>query len=212
MANKPEEHTFNVQGSLKAIGGSSDDNWNRTLANQVAQTAWTKHAVDAEDRGNLFKAGLAVMVGGKPKDELEGILLAQLVAAHNAAMDCYRRVMLHEQTAEGRAMNLAHAGKMSRTCAQLIDGLNKHRGKGQQVVRVEHVHIEAGAQAVIGNVTPGAVTQKGSQPHEQLEYSADASLEALPSQDPARDALPVSCNEERPMPHTRRAISGRSKG
>lgn len=212
MANKPEEHTFGVKGALKAIGGSSDDNWNRTLANQVASTAWTKNATDAEERGNLFKAGLAVMVGGKPRDELEGILLAQLTAAHNAAMECYRRAMFHEQTLDGRAINLNHAGKMSRTCALLIDGLNKHRGKGQQVVRVEHVHIENGGQAVIGNVTPGAIAQKGSQPHEQVGYSADARLEALPSQDPTRDALPVSGHDERPLPDTRRAISGRSKG
>src|SRR5215467_9650868 len=34
--------------------------------------------------------------------------------------------------------------------------LNRHRGKGQQKVTVEHVHMHAGGQAVVGTVeTPG---------------------------------------------------------
>jgi len=34
----------------------------------------------------------------------------------------------------------------------LLDDLNKHRGKGQQKMIVEHVNIRAGGQAVVGNV------------------------------------------------------------
>ena len=30
----------------------------------------------------------------KPTDEIEGMLAAQMVAAHNATMECYRRAML----------------------------------------------------------------------------------------------------------------------
>jgi hypothetical protein len=37
-----------------------------------------------------------------PKDELEAMIAAQLLAAHNATMECYRRAMLPEQTFEGR--------------------------------------------------------------------------------------------------------------
>jgi hypothetical protein len=31
----------------------------------------------------------------------------------------------------------------------------KHRGKGQQKVIVEHVHVYPGGQAIVGQVTPG---------------------------------------------------------
>jgi hypothetical protein len=31
------------------------------------------------------------MVGIGPKDELEGMMAAQMLAAHSAAMECYRR-------------------------------------------------------------------------------------------------------------------------
>jgi hypothetical protein len=61
-----------------------------------------------------------------------------------------------EQSFEGRRENLSQANKLSRTYAALIDALNRHRGKGQQTVRVEHVTVQAGGQAIVGNVeTPG---------------------------------------------------------
>ena len=76
------------------------------------------------------------------------MIAAQLLATHNAAMECYRRAMIPEQTLEGRRENLNQANKLSRTYATLIDALNRHRGKGQQKVTVEHVHVHAGGQAV----------------------------------------------------------------
>ena len=45
-------------------------------------------------------------MGIAPRDELEGMMAAQLVAAHNAAMECYRRAMIGEQSFEGRSENL----------------------------------------------------------------------------------------------------------
>ena len=38
-----------------------------------------------------------------------GIIASQLIAAHNAAMECYRRAMLSEQTLDGRRENLNQA-------------------------------------------------------------------------------------------------------
>ena len=71
-------------------------------------------------------------------------------------MECYRRAMLREQTFEGRRENLNQANKLSRTYAALLEALNRHRGKGQQKVTVEHVHVHAGGQAIVGMVeTPG---------------------------------------------------------
>ena len=93
---------------------------------------------------------------------------AQLLAAHNAAMECYRRAMIHEQTFEGRREALSQANKLSRTYATLVEALNRHRGKGQQKVTVEHVHVHAGGQAVVGMVeTPrgGDRTKSEDQPH-----------------------------------------------
>jgi len=78
---------------------------------------------------------------------------AQLIACHNASMECYRRAMLPDIPFDTRHGNLNSANKLSRTYATLLEALNRHRGKGQQKVTVEHVHVR---QAVVGMVeTPG---------------------------------------------------------
>ena len=127
--------------------------------------------LNPEDRDKQLTATVAALVGIGPKDELEGMISAQMVAAHIATMECYRRAMLGEQTFEGRRENLVQANKLSRTYATLLEALNRHRGKGQQKVTVEHVNLHAGGQAVVGNVnapTPheGGVHGKAEdQPH-----------------------------------------------
>ena len=158
VANDPEDR----KGTLKAIGGSQSDNWNNTLANQAARALWVKNCDEAE-RDRQLSATVAALVGISPKDELEGMMAAQLIAAHNAAMECYRRATLDEQTLEGRRESLNQASKLSRTWATLLDALNKHRGKGQQKITVEHVHVHAGGQAVVGTIErPGGGDQRNT--------------------------------------------------
>src|SRR4030088_2196406 len=96
------------------------------------------------------------------------MLAAQLVACHNASMECYRRAMIGEQMFEGRRENISQANKLSRTYAKLLESLNRHRGKGAQKVTVEHVHVHEGGQAIVGNVGSrgGGFTPKSEeQPH-----------------------------------------------
>src|SRR5207302_7435720 len=132
---------------------SRSDDWNNILANQAINTLWLKHS-DGETRDQQYDATLMALIGIGPRDELEGMIAAQLLAAHNAAMECYRRAMLAEQTFEGCRENLTQANKLSRTYAALLDALNRHRGKGQQKVTVEHAHVHSGGQAIVGPVAP----------------------------------------------------------
>ena len=115
---------------LKQLGGSQSDDWNNVLANQTFNTLWVAHSND-ETRQCQYSATGAALVGIGPKDEAEGMIAAQLLAAHNAAMECYRRAMIPEQSFEGRRENLNQASKLSRTYASLLEALNRHRGKGQ---------------------------------------------------------------------------------
>jgi len=160
-----------------------------------------------------LSATVAALVGIGPKDELEGMMAAQLIAAHNAAMECYRRAMIGEQTFEGRRENLAQANKLSRTYAALIEALNRYRGKGQQKVTVEHVHVHAGGQAmvgVVGTLGGGERTKSEEQPH--AKQIAHAPEPALPSPDAGRDALPIARDDQRALPDARRYIAGRAEG
>ncbi len=206
VANDPE----NLKGALKNIGGSKSDHWNNLLANQAIQTLWIKHS-DTETRDRQLSATVAALVGIGPKDELEGMMAAQLIAAHNAMMECYRRAMIGEQTFEGRRENLSQANKLSRTYAALLDALNRHRGKGQQKVTVEHVHVHSGGQAVVGMVeTPGGGSHPKSE--EQPHAIAYAPGIEMPSPNPERSTVPSTSHVERPLPDARGSIAGRSEG
>ena len=46
------------------------------------------------------------------------------------------------------------ATKLMRTYVLQVEAFRRLRQGGSQFVRVEHVHVHEGAQAVIGNVTP----------------------------------------------------------
>ena len=84
------------------------------------------------------------------------MLALQTVATHDAALECLRRAALPGQTFERRDMALEYAHKLMSLYTQQLAARNKHRGKGQQKVTVEHVHVEAGGQAIVGQVTHGA--------------------------------------------------------
>ena len=45
--------------------------------------------------------------------------------------------------------------KLMRTYVSQVEALRRLRQGGSQLVRVEHVHVNEGGQAIIGNVTPG---------------------------------------------------------
>jgi hypothetical protein len=156
-------HPSGLPGELKPVGGSNSDSWNNLLASQAVASLWTKHS-DEEQKREQSEGTISALIAVGPRDELEGMMAAQLIAAHNAAMECYRRAMLPEQTLEGRRENLSQANKLSRTYTILLEALNRNRGKGHQKVTVEHVHVHAGGQAVVGMVDGGggATKIKGS--------------------------------------------------
>jgi hypothetical protein len=141
------------------------------------------------------------------------MMAAQLIAAHNAAMECYRRAMIGEQTFEGRRENLAQANKLSRTYATLLEALNRHRGKGQQKIAVEHVHVHSGGQAVVGILETrggGDRPRLEDQPHaKQIAHAAQSTVW---SADQEREPLPIAGDAERPLPNSRRTIARGTEG
>jgi hypothetical protein len=188
VANHPDD----LKGVLKQIGGSRSDHWNHVLASQAIQTLWLKHS-DKESCDQQYSATVAALIGIGPRDELEAMIAAQLLAAHNAAMECYRRAMLFEQTFEGCHEILSQANKLSRTDAALLDALNRHRGKGQQKVTVEHVHVNAGGQAIVGAVHPSEATKERSEERtDALRGITHAPDTALRCSDPERVSLPIA--------------------
>lgn len=102
-----------------------------------------------EDKVN---AAIALVAQIQPKDPIEAMLANQMVSIHMLTMDSARFASLKTQTFEATTLYLREVNKLTRTFAAQMDALNKHRGKGQQKMTVEHIHVNDGGQAVIGNV------------------------------------------------------------
>ncbi len=211
-ANVPTTNiTYNPaeqKGELKPIGGSQSDHWNNTLANQVVQALWTGLSDEAK-QSKQYSATVAALVGINPQDELEGMMAAQLIAAHNAAMECYRRAMISDQAFEGRRESLNQANRLSRTWTTLLTALNHYRGKSQQKVTVEHVHVHRGEQDVVGVVEtakhrrPGGGDQSKPEEQPRAKQNTDAPESPMWSPDKNGKAVSVAGDEQRPLPDAR---------
>jgi 3-phosphoglycerate kinase len=97
-------------------------------------------------------AALAMIEAAAPKDEIEGALAIQMACTHSAAM-----VVLSSLGAGGgndrRVTALGSAaGRLLKAYAMQVEVFRRLRHGTGQYVRVEHVHIHEGGQAVIGNV------------------------------------------------------------
>src|SRR3954452_14566971 len=90
---------------FKPLGGSDSDHFNRTLANQTLAALWTANSGE-EQRNPQYLAATAALIGAKPQDELEGMLVSQMIACHSASMEVFRRAMHSEQSFEVRQAQL----------------------------------------------------------------------------------------------------------
>ena len=99
---------------------------------------------------------LAVIDGARPRDEVEAMLVGQMAVTHAFALQLMGRAKRGEEIPQfDSAGNMTV--KLLRTFTAQIEALAKLRRGGEQTVRVEHVHVYPGGQAVVGNVT----TQRG---------------------------------------------------
>jgi hypothetical protein len=177
-------------------GGSTSEAWNQRLIEQVLKASWLKgRAGDEKTVLGVAQATTGAMIDVAPTDALEGMAAAQLVAAHEASMECYRRAMLSEQSFEGRQEALNQANKLSRTWVTLLGALDKHRGKGQQKVTVEHVHVYEGGQAIVGQVEGGSTSKQEGQAH--AKQVTDAHESPMRSQDAQADVVPITRDDKR---------------
>jgi hypothetical protein len=104
--------------------------------------------------GRTLNFMLSVVKGIAPKDQVEALLAAQMAVVHMATMTFALRLRhvktIPQQDSAERAFN-----KLARTFAAQIEALKRYRSRGDQTVRVEHVTVNEGGQAIVGNVTHG---------------------------------------------------------
>ena len=144
FAGDPAAHTIRL---LEAFATGDDD----LIGHLLGQLADTVPRGERRNVGNInFVVAALHSIG--PRDGLETLLAVQMVGVHTLAMQCLARAALKEQTEFGLDVNVNRATRFLRTFAIQMEALKAHRSKGQQSVKVEHVHIHRGAQAIVGAV------------------------------------------------------------
>jgi hypothetical protein len=66
-----------------------------------------------------------------------------------------RRSMFDEQSVEGVERNINRVTKLMRTFTAQAECLKRYRSNGKQTIQVQHVNVNDGGQAVVGNIQGG---------------------------------------------------------
>jgi hypothetical protein len=99
-----------------------------------------------------INAALAMIEAAAPKDEIEGAVAVQMSCTHAAAMAILGKLDSGFGTERRIALFASAAARLMKAFAMQVEVLRRLRNGGQQFVRVEHVYINSGGQAIIGNV------------------------------------------------------------
>ncbi len=179
------------------------------LVHQLLRSLWLPNELDEAERAKRVRGAIELLGEIEPRDAQERMLSVQMIATHEAAMECLRRAMLASQTFEGRDMALRHATKLMGIYERQLAALDKRRGRGQQNVTVKHVHVGQGGQAIVGNVShaapeqvaraddPAALAAPVEQPADILTPTEPAAKAAVASGDAATKAPPPARSRRR---------------
>ncbi len=119
-----------------------------------AGTQLLNQILDITEDGRRNNA-LALVTEIQPKDPIEGMLAAQMLAVHNMAMKKAKTAI------NGKDLNMKqaeHANRSAMAAMRLftaqVEALAKWRSKGKQKIVVEYLD-NRGGQAILGDVTKG---------------------------------------------------------
>ena len=179
------------------------------IISQIVSAGSKGQKVD-EDGLNFM---LSVMMGIEPKDEVEAMLSAQMAAVHMATMTQARRLS-HVETIEQQDSAERTFNKLARTFTTQVEALKRYRTGGEQKVTVEHVTVNEGGQAIVGNIANGrggGTRKTEGRSHEQaIAHASESPMHGDLETD--EEALPgAGCEGQEGVPIPRGA-RGRAKG
>ena len=155
---------------------------------------------------------IAVIDGVRPANEIEAMLASQLAVTHSLALDFLIRAKNADQIPQFDSAGRM-AAKLLVAFAGHVELLTKLQRGGNQTVRVEHVHVYPGGQAIVGNVNTGGRDAGKSEHQPHAPEAGDGAARhltaeqrpALPCQDTIGEPLPSSSGEgQMPVPDARR--------
>jgi hypothetical protein len=155
-----------IQGNVVSFGspGPTEPAWRKQLKTSfgTVSDAFVDMALHHLERAArmpgdgasdmAINGAIAMIAARAPSDEIEAALALQMACTHMAAMAVMSRI----GGAGGgpqRLPGLASASaKLLRAFCTQVETYRRLRGGGDQNIRVEHVHVHEGAQAIVGVV------------------------------------------------------------
>jgi hypothetical protein len=104
-------------------------------------------------------AVLALIEGAQPRNEVEAALAIQMGCTHAVTMNILNRLGGAGVGSRNSPMMASAVARLMKAFAAQVETLRRLRNGGSQFVRVEHVHVNEGGQAIIGNLGPAAMTR-----------------------------------------------------
>jgi len=112
--------------------------------------------LDGAEGEAAMNVALRLLVELQPQNALERMLLAQFIACDKAASQCLNIGFNPTNEANAKRKYLGLGVQFQGLLVRQVEALAKLRNGGRQHVTVEHVTVEAGGQAIVGNVAQGS--------------------------------------------------------
>jgi hypothetical protein len=149
VANLGDDHPDRLVGAsltMEALGLTRVGELTALLQSVVELTQKDRKADEAGI--NQLMAQIAAF---EPRDGIEAMLATQMAVVHQATLKTARTLRgvetIPQQDSASNAFN-----KLARTFAAQVEALKRYRSKGEQKVIVEHVTVNEGGQAIVGQV------------------------------------------------------------
>lgn len=205
----PHTDTNGHNARLQDALGTRSGEFTRALLGRLA--AMSVPYAGAETDPVAFNAALAFVDGLEPANECEAIMAASMYASHDLALSLLARAKQADTMPMLDLMTNA-AAKIMRAATAQTEAFAKLRRGGEQNVRVEHVHVYEGGQAIVGNVTQRGGGRRKSTPQAHGPDCPAARVTPLLGIDQAGDVVPVPGDAERAVSHSRGRKSRRAEG
>jgi hypothetical protein len=139
----PTEENQTTQDALAKMTGYKNPEANHYLLNQL-------YAIVGKDQ---LPAAMALMEGIAPQTPLEGIMALQLVTLHHMTQTFASRMNGKDNTYAQNDAIVNRTTKLVRASTALMETLIKSRNQGKQVIQVQHVTVNEGGQAMLGQAS-----------------------------------------------------------
>lgn len=146
-----ENTSDNIDRALHTISGVNDRRASNAIISMAANSV-IQVPDDNTEKHDSLNIVIGLLENIAPQDALEGMLAAQMVSAHNLASLMIKIATAPNQPLELAAQCMDRAAKLMNTYTNQLSALQKYRNNGKQTIQVQHVNIEAGGQAIVGNV------------------------------------------------------------